>query len=292
MRDRARGRGAREAGARRARAWREFLGLEPSETPGRLSVAEAAAVLGVAEPEVARHAGALQSRARSGGEGDGTVSLRATLAAGHAPPAWLHRARGRAPEEDLPRRMTSRTHVSRSAAAAMLGVPQPQFRRLVSAGLLPLHGPNRVPVDALVRLRAAHPPLLHDLQLQLPDTAFEAMARARASAPAPVHRIEVRLPVRRHEPETVVFHLGPTNSGKTHDALAFLAAEGAGTFAAPLRMLAQEAYERLCGLAGAENVGLVTGEERVNENAPIIACTAEMAPMRGQVLVLDECHWA
>ena len=36
-------------------------------------------------------------------------------------------------------------------------------------------------------------------------------------------RIEIRLPERRRQPETVVAHLGPTNSGKTHDALAFLA---------------------------------------------------------------------
>jgi len=289
---RARGGGSREAGARRARAWREVLGLEPSDTPGRLRHEEAAAVLGIAPADVARHAGDLQGRLQRRPDGDGTVSLRATLAAAHAPPAWLHRALGREPEEDLPRRLRGRAHVSRSTAAAVLGVPPAQFRRLVGAGMLPLHGRNRIPVDALVALRAAHPPLLHDLQMQLPDTAFEAMARGRGEAEPAPRRIEVRLPERRHAPDTVVFHLGPTNSGKTHDALAFLAAEGAGTFAAPLRMLAQEAHERLCALAGPENVGLVTGEERINENAPIIACTAEMAPMRGQVLVLDECHWA
>ena len=39
-------------------------------------------------------------------------------------------------------------------------------------------------------------------------------------------------------------------------------------------------------------VGLVTGEERVNPDAPIICCTAEMAPMRGETLVLDEVQWA
>jgi len=36
-------------------------------------------------------------------------------------------------------------------------------------------------------------------------------------------RIAIRLPERRTPPETVVAHLGPTNSGKTHDALEFLA---------------------------------------------------------------------
>ena len=100
------------------------------------------------------------------------------------------------------------------------------------------------------------------------------------------------LPTRRVEPESVVAHLGPTNSGKTHSALEFLAEAGRGVFAAPLRMLAQEAHRRLAGELGDECVGLVTGEERVNEHAPIICCTAEMAPTSGEVLVLDEIQWA
>jgi ATP-dependent RNA helicase SUPV3L1/SUV3 len=57
-------------------------------------------------------------------------------------------------------------------------------------------------------------------------------------------------------------------------------------------MLAQEAHRRLSGRLGGERVGLVTGEERVNEQAPIVCCTAEMAPLRGEVLVLDEVQWA
>ncbi len=85
---------------------------------------------------------------------------------------------------------------------------------------------------------------------------------------------------------------GPTNSGKTHAALEFLAESGRGVFAAPLRMLAQEAHRRLSAQLGPERVGLVTGEERVNEDAPIVCCTAEMAPMRGEVLVVDEVQWA
>jgi ATP-dependent RNA helicase SUPV3L1/SUV3 len=103
--------------------------------------------------------------------------------------------------------------------------------------------------------------------------------------------LTVRLPERAHEPETVVAHLGPTNSGKTHDALRFLVESGRGVYAAPLRMLAQEAHRRLSFELG-DAVGLVTGEERVNADAPIICCTAEMAPMGGETLVLDEVQWA
>jgi len=105
-------------------------------------------------------------------------------------------------------------------------------------------------------------------------------------------RIEIRLPERRRQPETVVAHLGPTNSGKTHDAIAFLAEQGRGVYAGPLRMLAQEAHRRLAGLLGEGQVGLITGEERINEHAPVLCCTVEMAPGNGEVLVLDEVQWA
>jgi ATP-dependent RNA helicase SUPV3L1/SUV3 len=105
-------------------------------------------------------------------------------------------------------------------------------------------------------------------------------------------RIEISLPAREHEPERVVAHLGPTNSGKTYAALEELVAAGAGVYAGPLRMLAQEAHRRLGERVGFENVGLITGEERVNEHAPILATTVEMAPQRGALLVLDEVQWA
>ena len=115
---------------------------------------------------------------------------------------------------------------------------------------------------------------------------------ARQPRRKPVSELTVRLPERRVEPESVVAHLGPTNSGKTHDALRFLVETGRGVYAAPLRMLAQEAHRRLTAELGEGAVGLVTGEERVSPDAPIVCCTAEMAPMRGETLVLDEVQWA
>jgi ATP-dependent RNA helicase SUPV3L1/SUV3 len=117
-------------------------------------------------------------------------------------------------------------------------------------------------------------------------------AYRRAAVSRAERNIEIRLPRRRREPATVVAHLGPTNSGKTHDALAFLAEQGRGVYAGPLRMLAQEAHRRLGAVVGSDRVGLITGEERINEHAPILCCTVEMAPDRGDVLVLDEVQWA
>jgi len=106
------------------------------------------------------------------------------------------------------------------------------------------------------------------------------------------HAVQADVPCRRRSPEAVMFHVGPTNSGKTHGALQALMASSRGTYASPLRMLANEAYERLVGHLGEERVGLLTGEERVNETAPIVCCTAEMTPMSGDLLVLDEVQWA
>jgi ATP-dependent RNA helicase SUPV3L1/SUV3 len=104
--------------------------------------------------------------------------------------------------------------------------------------------------------------------------------------------IAIVLPTRETPPDRVVAHLGPTNSGKTHAALDDLVAAGAGVYAGPLRMLAQEAHRRLGARLGHERVGLITGEERVNEHAPILCCTVEMAPQHGELLVLDEVQWA
>jgi hypothetical protein len=98
------------------------------------------------------------------------------------------------------------------------------------------------------------------------------------------------LPTRRFEPR-ITAHLGPTNSGKTYAALERLIAAGDGVYAAPLRMMAQEVHARLAERLGEEAVGLITGEERINEHAPIIACTTEMVPRTTKCLVLDEAHW-
>lgn len=117
-------------------------------------------------------------------------------------------------------------------------------------------------------------------------------AGLRAAVKRAEHGIEIRLPQRWTEPEAVVAHLGPTNSGKTYEALRLLAEGGEGVYAGPLRMLAQEAHRRLGAELGAARVGLVTGEERVNEEAPIRCCTVEMAPSSGDTLVLDEVQWA
>ncbi len=91
----------------------------------------------------------------------------------------------------------------------------------------------------------------------------------------------------------IVYHAGPTNSGKTYYALQRLqqarAEEGGGIFLAPLRLLALEVYERL-NSAGAL-CSLSTGQEQRDvPMATHLACTIEMFDERyaWDVAVVDE----
>src|SRR4029453_19318408 len=72
----------------------------------------------------------------------------------------------------------------------------------------------------------------------------------------------------------------PTGSGKSLVATGahFTAlAHGRRSFyTAPIKALVSEKFFALCGVFGAENVGMMTGDAAVNHDAPIIACTAEV----------------
>ena len=77
------------------------------------------------------------------------------------------------------------------------------------------------------------------------DTDRSAARAERRAQQSWVEGAAPTLPVRATPPAEVVFHLGPTNSGKTYESLQALAATGSGVYAAPLRQLAHEAYEKL-----------------------------------------------
>lgn len=96
----------------------------------------------------------------------------------------------------------------------------------------------------------------------------------------------------------------PTGSGKSLVAtgahLAALARDAVTFYTAPIKALVSEKFFALCDTFGAENVGMLTGDARVNDDAPIICCTAEILAniaLRegagadlGQV-VMDEFHF-
>ncbi len=91
-----------------------------------------------------------------------------------------------------------------------------------------------------------------------------------------------------------VVHIGPTNSGKTYQALSRLAHAENGVYCGPLRLLAWEVHEKLCdGAINGHRVvcDLLTGQEQVLfANAMHRASTIEMVDLKTcvEVAVIDE----
>uniref|UniRef100_A0A8C1PE05 RNA helicase n=1 Tax=Cyprinus carpio TaxID=7962 RepID=A0A8C1PE05_CYPCA len=91
----------------------------------------------------------------------------------------------------------------------------------------------------------------------------------------------------------IVFHAGPTNSGKTYHAIQRFLAAKSGVYCGPLKLLAHEIYEK-SNDAGVP-CDLVTGEERIfvdqeGRTSGHIASTIEMCSVTTpyEVAVIDE----
>ncbi|CCM04569.1 uncharacterized protein FIBRA_06750 [Fibroporia radiculosa] len=152
-------------------------------------------------------------------------------------------------------------------------------------------------------------------------TMSELFRAADLSRPASAYPV-----ARAAKPRKVIMHVGPTNSGKTHNALRALAGAQSGVYAGPLRLLAHEIWERLnkgqivplgvemdahtepdtrtnFDVGGpairkeaspqyARACNLLTGEEQkiVMESGALLSCTVEMVSVNAEydVAVVDE----
>jgi len=96
----------------------------------------------------------------------------------------------------------------------------------------------------------------------------------------------------------------PTGSGKSLVAtgahFAAIATDRVSFYTAPIKALVSEKFFALCEIFGARNVGMLTGDAAVNDDAPIICCTAEIlaniALREGDqadvgIVVMDEFHF-
>src|SRR5210317_8795 len=80
-------------------------------------------------------------------------------------------------------------------------------------------------------------------------------------------------------PKRIIALLGPTNTGKTHDAIEKMLEFETGIFGLPLRLLAREVYEKCVKKIGSDKVALITGEEKIIPNsADFFICTVESIP--------------
>lgn len=96
-------------------------------------------------------------------------------------------------------------------------------------------------------------------------------------------------PLARSIKRKFILHVGPTNSGKTHDSLERLKKAQSGAYLGPLRLLALEVFDRF----NADGVpcSMITGEEMIETpDATITASTIEMMNTykHYEVVVIDE----
>ena len=88
-----------------------------------------------------------------------------------------------------------------------------------------------------------------------------------------------------------ILHVGPTNSGKTYDAIEDLKTHTPGTYLGPLRLLALEMFDKL-NEAGVP-CSMLTGEESIPvEGAKVISSTIELCNFcaRYKTAVIDEAQ--
>jgi len=91
----------------------------------------------------------------------------------------------------------------------------------------------------------------------------------------------------------IIYHCGPTNSGKTYSALTSFQSSESGIYCGPLKLLANEVFSKTNNAK--TPCDLVTGEERKyaisnEELANHVACTVEMTNLEKNydVAVIDE----
>ena len=112
---------------------------------------------------------------------------------------------------------------------------------------------------------------------------------------APTYPASRAAPRARSFDRGVAAVLGPTNTGKTHHAIERMLSFSSGVIGLPLRLLAREVYNRVAERIGADNVALVTGEEKIKPRAPAYwVATVEAMPrdVQADFLAIDEIQLA
>ncbi|HEX2073815.1 MAG TPA: DUF3516 domain-containing protein [Geodermatophilus sp.] len=136
-----------------------------------------------------------------------------------------------------------------------------------------------------------------------PDELFSAFAEWAEAGGTPLYPAQEEALIELVSGANVVLAT-PTGSGKslvaTGAQYAALAAGRRSYYTAPIKALVSEKFFALCGVFGAANVGMLTGDASVNAGAPVIACTAEVqaniALREGAdadigLVVMDEFHF-
>lgn len=141
------------------------------------------------------------------------------------------------------------------------------------------------PADAGCKLRQK----LEDIRAKAAARRLRHLRETQIRESSGYERYAAIFPIARSLNRRFLFLAGPTNSGKTYEALQLAGEAKTAEILSPLRLLALEHYERMSeeGMAA----GMVTGEERVlSEGATHIARTIETLDLHRvvDVCVIDE----
>ena len=104
-------------------------------------------------------------------------------------------------------------------------------------------------------------------------------------------RPELEFPQALEMERRFILHIGPTNSGKTYQALERLKTASHGVYLGPLRLLALEVYEKMKDYD--VPCTMLTGQECIEEpDSRVVASTVEMADMDDNydIAVIDEAQ--
>ncbi|OAG42917.1 hypothetical protein AYO21_02868 [Fonsecaea monophora] len=197
-------------------------------------------------------------------------------------------------------KVTAESEVTQLAALDPSGTYWPAFRQLLENTLTARGASETADFDGL--LSDIGRAQLGDWQNELPRVlhfGFIDYVLFRRAQDAPQERSaldDLQFPIEwytnaRQVQRDVHLHIGPTNSGKTYNALKRLEESGDGFYAGPLRLLAHEVYSRF--KAKGVPCDLITGDDVRLEDDPntkLRASTVEMVDIsaRFEVAVIDE----
>ena len=156
------------------------------------------------------------------------------------------------------------------------------FLQKMAAGAVPedIAGMEKTPV--LLRTKSLYEIYKDEYMLYLVGQRIEELMEAEPEKQYPEAR-----GMKRH----FILHIGPTNSGKTYEALQRLKQAYHGIYLGPLRLLALEVYDRM--MADGIPCDMITGEETIRTPGHFVqASTVEILDIREtyDIAVIDEAQ--
>lgn len=179
------------------------------------------------------------------------------------------------------RYMTNDFNVRETDAFILSRLRKRNIIRHISQDIMELYGDTSA-VSIIARRKRYH--------FLLPYVKKEEENRRAILEAVPENVIDL-YPLARDMERHFILHVGPTNSGKTYDAMQEMLQAESGIYLAPLRLLALEGQERV--LSAGVVCSMATGEEEdIREGANHLCSTIEKLPLNTyyEIAIIDEAQ--